>query len=491
MIDTIAVDPSLAGAFPAVLRAPAAAERPRTGAHFRFFGELPEQPYAPGSDGFVFWQCREVVHQTVALWEALDEPLRRWARSPFDGRRRLNVDPGAAAPAGEAPAGRYSGRALVFDRALIGGATVAVGASVDVVSHETGHALLDAVRPELFDSPLPEVAAFHESYADCIALLLMLHSPDVRRDLLAAVPRLDGPNFVESLMSYAAEVIRSVRGDVDGSRPRHALNDLVWQLPATLPAGGVNDPPDRLTRQPHSFGRVFTGCFYDVLRGLFEAETGPRADALGRAAQTAGRLLARAGRTALLTERFFQSAGQAMVLADDALFGGAHRRIVGDAFARHGVLLGSSALTAPHTLLEGPAPAARARSAALAPSTRADLRERAAGAGRSLRVERAPFGARALVRFERTVALGALDRTLRGVTARVCASGLVVASAARAALAGPVPDAKRTEDEVRCFVESLLSGGGLRPGARRRGPRETHSVRSTGGRRRLSRRHFR
>ena len=48
------------------------------------------------------------------------------------------------------------------------------GESPDVACHEMGHAVLDAIRPQLFDAQTIEAAAFHESMGDMSAMLSAL-----------------------------------------------------------------------------------------------------------------------------------------------------------------------------------------------------------------------------------------------------------------------------------------------------------------------------
>ncbi|MEA2939866.1 MAG: hypothetical protein QOD09_395 [Bradyrhizobium sp.] len=438
-------------------------DRPAGVAGFNLEPHKPQGEFAKGSLDFLFWQSREAALAAVEAWEAFAGPLRKWGRSTNPRRIDLSTrfdDPDMTGPL--RLNAFYDGQGVRFFDFDNGTETIFSGISTDTVSHECGHALIDATRPELFSSNLPEVNAFHEGAADCIALLTALADRATRIKLLQVTADLSKPNFVEAGSEYLSAAIRKQFGNVNPSKPRRGLNTFKWQLPTTLPEGDFNDPPEKLSREAHNFSRVFYGAFYDTLRFIFTSSGAGDEAALAAAAATCGKLLADAIRQTPETARYFQAIGRAMVKADDKFNGGAHRDNIGKAFAGHGIMLGSAAMTAPTAALAGPPPKVMKTSASLAPSTLTDLRNRI-GAKKGAR-----FAVRSMAMLgegvveavhKREVPLGGLDNRLRGVVAFAAEPVLVGSSGASAAVLGLLPEPNHTEDEVNAFVESLLANG--------------------------------
>ena len=441
-------------------------------------GTMPRvKRYPPDSDEFLAWQCREGLLRALSTWESIAGPLSAW-QGRSRSRLRVRVNAGADRNA------YYARGELGFHSDTnADGRLRRFAASVDVVAHEAGHAFLDAIRPDLFDTPYLETNAFHEAFGDCIAILTSLADAGVRRTLLERDPLLSRANFVETLMESLANATRDVSRDDNAAVPRRGKNRYRWTLPTALPDDGG---PGALINEDHSFGQVFVGCFYDMLRNVFRAARRRNAAALARAAKVAGTLLVRAAAKAPITPRFFQAIGAAMSLEDAALHGGAHHEAIRLAFRAHGVLLGPVAEVAPRATLRGGVPKrVRGRAPVIAKATIEDLRSRMhIPAQAPMRVRSYELGGRRVAEAShlRPVALRGLSRRLANVVALGPEPALIGSARNSAAVLGALPDARTTRDEVRSFVAGLVRRGAIAFDASQasRAKRARSAVRSQG-----------
>jgi len=470
------------------------ARQDRTGAVARFtwHDAVPEAPHDPHGPEFLFWQVRQAALSAVAAWEKGAAPLTSW-----QGGRTLDVWQNEVAQRGAAPElnAYYDRTSLSFFEYGDGTRTTFSGASTDVVAHETGHGILDALRPDLWGSPYLEAAALHEAFGDCLSILTALADPASAKALAAV--GLEKRNFVETTAEELSEAVRRLDAAHNAAEPRHALNALRWQLPTTLPASGG---PGVLINESHSFAQVFTGCVWSLLQALAAGAKTPAE--LRKAGVTLVRLLEAGILGASAGPRMFQAVGRAMVLADGDLFGGANRVAISDAFQAHGIGLGSNSVLAPSAALAGAAPAmGGVGRVALARSAVRDLSGRlGVVSGGRLQVRRRRIAGHDVAEalHQRAVSLTDLAPGLKGVVAMAPESVLVGGSGGRAAMLGAFPEAGTTGDEVRSYVAGLVERGRIRLDRRevvRRGGAKvpawhSHAVETVGGQKTLVRIRF-
>jgi hypothetical protein len=478
-INFIPNDPGAGSTAPALRTKTPRANRPASRSGFTFTGARPEGVFAPGTTGFLFWQCREAALAAVEAWEASAGPHTRWQgnRSRLPLRQDAGVDLNAF----------YDRASFSFFHQTVAGRLFQSGQSTDVVSHELGHGLLDSARPDFFSVNFLEVGAFHEAFGDCMAILTALNDLETRQKLLAATTTLRARNFVESTAEDLSKGIGLLIPGHNAAEPRHAFNTFAYQLPQTLPTTGG---PGALINEVHSFGMLMSGCFWELIANLFAASATKTPATLLTAANTAGKILIAGAKGSTVTPRFFQSVGRAMTLADQSLNGGANRDHIRNAFQSHNILLGSNALLAPSMALAGSAPAAGALSAA----TQKDVRQRlGAKPGARLRISAVDVFGTPMVSavHMREVSLSSVDKRLTGVVAAAQETVTVGASGEGAAVMGMMPHAADTEVEVTSFVESLLAHDRIDFGRKGAAPRHaTHVVRRVRGKRVLERARF-
>jgi len=291
--------------------------------------ESTPQHYSLGTSEFRHWTAAEALRRGADLWTALLPANTRW----FTGKSLpVTLD------AGEDFNAFYDRKGLSFFHGTAAGVAVFSGESPDVVCHELGHAVLDALRPQLWDAASDEVAAFHESFGDMSAILSGLQLESLRK---AVVSDTHGKLYRSSRLSRLAEqlgwAIRQIQPDAaEMDCLRNAVNSLFYQDPQTLPPDG---PASRLTSEPHSFSRVFTGGFFEALAGMFRIQrSAPNADDLAVAARDMGKLLVTGIAAAPVVPDYYSQVAAQLIAADDLLFKRKYRDVLKGAFVRRGIL---------------------------------------------------------------------------------------------------------------------------------------------------------
>lgn len=440
----------------AVIKAPRQ-DRPPNVAGIRLTGSYPQAKHPIGSAAFVWWQCREAALAAIATFEAIyGSTLKKWPGIATTGK--LRVSPDSSTPDLNA---YYDRKSLGFFHYDLSGTRVYSGASTDVVAHEAGHAVLDVLRPDLWDVAYLEVGAFHEAFGDCMALLTGLSDSRTRSALVTKGSPLNKRNMLETTAEELSWAIGQLYPSDNGSVPRKALNNYKWVLPSTLPltaAGGV------LINEVHSFGQVFSGCFYDLLLRIFAAQKTRSAQSLWQAAKTTGQLLFAGTLLAQVRARFFRSVGQSMLQADQNLFAGAYSADISAAFRKHGIDLGTGLPFVARTALPGHIRSGSGRrKMTMAASTSSALRRRLnAAPGRRLESRAIISDGVPLVEVKsfRAVDLTGLAEYLNGVAVYVPETVVVArAGGARAAIMSALPDDEAAKSEAQLFVKGLVTHG--------------------------------
>jgi hypothetical protein len=128
--------------------------------------------------------------------------------------------------------------------------------SLDIVGPETGHALLDGLKPGwLSAGNPPQTGGLHESFGELMAIFLALAQMDQVEALIAQTKaNLHDKNF----LSDVAEEFGLALGRPNGLR--NADNDLKLS---------------QVGNEVHAISQVFTGGIYDVLADIFAFERKP------------------------------------------------------------------------------------------------------------------------------------------------------------------------------------------------------------------------
>jgi len=292
----------------------------------------PPEIHPIGTSRFRYWTAAEALTRGMQFWRAFLPQGTRWATPA--GTLQAFLDFGVDLNAYY----RRGANRLEFYHSTIGGKTVYSGESPNIVCHELGHAVLDAIRPQLFNAASIEAAAFHESFGDMSAILCALQLNSIAQAVLNETGgRLYRSTFLSRLAEQLGWAIRQINAQaVDPDCLRNAVNSFFYRDPTTLPTAA---PASALSSAPHSFSRVFTSAFYDALAGMVVTDSAtPTVQSLQNVTRDAGRLLVDAILNAPVVPNYFSQVAAQMVAADETRFSRKYRDILKGAFVRHGIL---------------------------------------------------------------------------------------------------------------------------------------------------------
>jgi len=213
--------------------------------------------------------------------------------------------------------------------------------SCPVVVHEFGHAFLDILRPDWWDTQAAEVWAFHEAFGDIAATLVALqHDALIDYAITETNNDLMKSNILTRLAAEMGTGLYHITGGKNGELP-NCLRDMTQYFkyiePERLPSKGRDD---QLINESHSFARVFTGAFWEILVkiGMAHVNQGHTLrDGMKLSRDIVAHYLMTAVVQAPTTVRLFDAIAQQMLAIDHAE-GAKYQTIMREVFSQRGIL---------------------------------------------------------------------------------------------------------------------------------------------------------
>lgn len=231
----------------------------------------------PGNLQFHQQMVYGVASKTIEHFEiALGRPVQWAPKRQQNGRRdggyvqRLTVRPHALVTANAfyEPSqsalllGSFTGN---LPGTMLPGFPVYTCLSYDIIAHETTHAILDGMYPRFTEPSNPDVLAFHEAFADIVALL---QGFDLNELLEHEIGASRGSLRADTVLGkLAIELGAAARG-------RESLRSAIGQSVNGVWVPSVPDPSLLArTDTPHERGAILVAAVFDALIAIYESRT--------------------------------------------------------------------------------------------------------------------------------------------------------------------------------------------------------------------------
>lgn len=185
--------------------------------------------------------------------------------------------------------------------------------SADIVAHECGHGILDAIRPDFWNVQAKEVWALHEAFGDIQSIVTTTQSNKI---IKKALEETNGNLRLSNSISRIAEQFgEAIYPDRTPAYLRDASIVFKYQKPSTLPDKA---PSDQLSSESHSFSRIFSSAWYMCLVEIFEILRKEKTDfeAFNEARDICYLYLLRAIKYVPNTPNLFDAVAKLILLAD-------------------------------------------------------------------------------------------------------------------------------------------------------------------------------
>ena len=155
------------------------------------------------------------------------------------------------------------------DEMNLPGQTIFTCLSHDIVAHETTHALIDGIRPYFMEHTSDDTPAFHEAFADIVALFQHFSMSDVMREAIAGTR---GLLELADLAPYAEPGSQGAKTNADLARD-NPLVSLARQFGGAMKMRGglrsaIGTPPNsrelETKTEPHDRGSILVAAVFDA-----------------------------------------------------------------------------------------------------------------------------------------------------------------------------------------------------------------------------------
>ncbi|MEW5818861.1 MAG: M36 family metallopeptidase, partial [Cyanobacteriota bacterium] len=196
----------------------------------------------------------------------------------------------------------------------------------DVITHETGHAVLDGLRPSYIGWG-SHGGAIHEGFGDSTAMLVSMFDDKI---LDQVIEQTDGNLQKENLIASLGEQFGKA---VYGNKLylRNAINDLKM---SDFGSGAES-------KEVHNFGRLFGAMFYDIICDMTaeHKKSMPLKEALVKTRDDLVKMFARAmGDFAPPGNVYYHDIAKAFLKADKEDFNGKYQKLLASVFSNREIL---------------------------------------------------------------------------------------------------------------------------------------------------------
>ncbi len=137
--------------------------------------------------------------------------------------------------------------------------------SHDIIAHETTHAILDGLYRKYTDSSNADVLAFHEAFADIVALFQHFTFPDVLKNQISATK---GDLASQNLLGKLAQEFGIAIGNYGSLRD--AIGDFDKETNTWKPKVPSGDEY-RTIMEPHKRGAILVSAIFDAFLSIYKS----------------------------------------------------------------------------------------------------------------------------------------------------------------------------------------------------------------------------